>query len=80
MRRYQETIEQIVMILIILAFIPWVMMGFPRGTYQTLIFWGGGAIMVVITYIRVRRYQQAVREAEETARHQGPLDTRDKLQ
>ena len=82
MRQHQETIEQIVMILVILAFIPWVLMGCERGLYQTLIFWIGGIITVAIFVIRVRRYREAVREAEEMAQHrgQGPLDSRNKLQ
>ena len=79
MRKHQETIEQLVMILVILAFIPWVLLSFPRGLYQTIIFCGGGIIMLVITVIRVRRYQEAVREAEETAKHQSPLDTHNRL-
>jgi hypothetical protein len=69
--RWIEHLEQVVMIVILLAWIAWVLGLVTAPWYQTALYWGTPPPLVVILIVRLRRYYAAVREAESMAAQRG---------
>ena len=69
-----EWIEQIVMILVLIAWIPWIFGLVSSEPYRMVLYYGSPIPLLIILVNRLLRYRQAVREAEAIAEQRGQLD------
>jgi hypothetical protein len=75
-----EWVEQIVMILVVIAWIPWIFgMGAAYEWYRIVLYYGTPIPLLIILVNRLLRYRQAVREAEAIAEQRAQVDTDRKL-
>ena len=69
-----ELAEQLVMILILLAWLAWVIGLVTVPWFRDALYYGTPLPLIIITVLRVLRYRQAVREAEAVAEQRGRAD------
>ncbi len=74
-----EWVEQIIMIVIVVAWIPWIFSLVDHEWYRVALYYGSPVPLLVIFVNRVMRYRQAVREAEAIADQRAQVDTDRKL-
>jgi hypothetical protein len=66
-----EVVEQIVMIAILLAWVVWILGFVPMPWFAHVLYYGTPPPLIVIFILRVRRYRQALRDAEAMTEQRG---------
>ncbi len=77
--RLVEWVEQIVMILVVIAWMPWIFGLLSGEPYRMILYYGTPIPLLIILVNRLLRYRQAVREAEAVAEQRAQVDTDRKL-
>jgi hypothetical protein len=72
--RLVEWVEQIVMILVLIAWMPWIFGLVSSELYRMILYYGSPVPLLIILVNRLLRYRQAVREAEAIADQRAQLD------
>jgi cytochrome c oxidase subunit IV len=68
-----ELVEQLVMILIVIAWMLWVVGFVQVPWYRDVLYYATPPPLIVILVLRLLRYRQAVREAESVAEQRGRM-------
>ena len=74
----KEIVEQLVMILVIIAWIPWIFGYAPTPWYERALYATIIPVLLILV-IRLLRYRKAVEEAEDVAAQRSKVDTPNKL-